>query len=178
MNILKNYYKATIRYDLLNKFFYSNLKDIPKLKKIILNFGCKNSDVKIIASAFLSLELISEQRGSLIRSKRSNMLLKIRKGSPVGCMVVLKKQRLYNFFLKLLVEIFPNLKDFKGVKCSKRLSPVSFSFTLKELISFQPLEKQFYLFNNLPPLNITIIANTRTKKELVHLLSSFKLPII
>jgi large subunit ribosomal protein L5 len=151
MNILENYYKKVIKYDLINKFLYTHSDEIPQLKKIILNFGCKNFEIKSIASALLSLELITTKRGSLIKSKRSNILLKIRKGYPVGCIVVLKKNKMYMFFLKLLSEVFPNLKE---------------------------LEKQFYLFTNLPPLNITLITNAKTKKELLYLLNSFKLPII
>jgi large subunit ribosomal protein L5 len=178
MNILENYYKKIIRYDLINKFLYTNLNEIPQLKKIILNFGCKNFEIKTVASALLSLELITTQSGSLIKSRRSNVLLKIRKGYPVGCIVVLKKSKMYDFFFKLLSEIFPNLKNFKGISISKKLGKTNFSFTLKDLINFRELDKQFYLFSNLPPLNITLVTNVRTKKELIYLLNSFKLPIV
>lgn len=177
MNILENYYKKVIRYDLINKFSYANLSDIPQLKKIVLNFGCKTVEIKSVASALLSLELITSKQGSLVRSKRSNILLKIRKGNPVGCIVVLKQNAMYRFLFKLISEVFPNLKDFKGLSVSKKLGTTSFSFTLQDLISFKELEKQFYLFINLPPLNITLITNTRTTHELVYLLHSFKLPI-
>lgn len=175
MNILENYYNKIIRRDLINKFSYTHLDEIPKLKKIILNFGCKNSDIKMIASAILSLELITGQSGSLVKSKRSNVLLKIRKGNPVGCVVILRKTKMYFLLFKLLSEVFPNLKSFTGINVSKKLKKTSFSFTLKDLINFKELEKQFYLFINLPPLNITLITNTKTKKELLYLLRSFKL---
>jgi|SRR5210317_103792 len=178
MNILENYYQKVIRYDLINKFNYANLKDLPKLKKIILNFGCKSFELKTIASALLSLELITTKRGSLTTAKRSNILLKIRKGHPVGCVVVLKKTQMYDFFLKLLVEVFPKLKVFNGINTKKKVEKTSFSFTLKDLISFKELEKQFYLFINLPPLNITFITNSQSKRELFYLLESFKLPIL
>ena len=178
MNILENYYKKVIRYDLINKFFYAQLNEVPRLKKIILNFGCKSFEVKSIASALLSLELITMKKASLARSRRSNILLKVRKGNPVGCVVVLKKDKMYNFLLKLLTEVFPNLKDFKGITISKKLSKTSFSFTLKDLINFKELEEQFYLFINLPALNVTLVTNTRSTKELLYLLHSFKLPLI
>jgi large subunit ribosomal protein L5 len=175
MNILENYYRKVVRRDLINKFSYTHLDEIPQLKKIILNFGCKNSDIRGIAAALLSLELITVRPGSLVKSKRSNVLLKIRKGNPVGCVVVLKKTKMYYFLFKLLSEVFPNLKSFTGVGVSKRLEKASFSFTLKDLINFKELEKQFYLFINLPPLNITLVTNTKTKEELVYLLRSLKL---
>lgn len=178
MNILESYYKRIIRHDLINKFIYTNLDEIPQLKKIVLNFGCKKFELKNIASALLSLELITARRGSLTKSKRANILLKVRKGYPVGCIVVLEKREMYNFLLKLLSEVFPNLKEFKTLNVSKKLGATSFSFTLLDLIGFKELEKQFYLFTNLPPLNITLITNSKTKEELIFLLKSFKLPII
>jgi large subunit ribosomal protein L5 len=176
MNLLENYYKQIIKYDLINKFFYNQLKDIPELKKIILNFGCKSFDIKNVAAALLSLELITTKQATVTKSKRANILLKIRKGYPVGCIVILTKGRMYQFFLKLLTEVFPNLKDFKGIKASKNLKNKSFSMTLLDLINFKELEKQFYLFTNLPPLNIILVTNTKSRKELIYLLNSFKIP--
>jgi large subunit ribosomal protein L5 len=178
MNPLENYYKKVIRYDLINKFFYSNLGDIPELKKIIINFGCKSFEIKSLASCLLALELITTKKGTITKAKKANILLKIRKGHPAGCIVVLKKVKMYHFFFKLLTEVFPNLKDFKGIKVSKKLKSTSFSLTLIDLINFKELEKQFYLFTNLPPLNIILVTNTKTPKELLYLLNSFKIPFL
>jgi len=178
MNLLENYYKQVIKYDLINKFFYSQVRDIPELKKIILNFGCKNFEIKSIAASLLSLELVTTKQGTITKSKRANILLKIRKGYPVGCIVVLTKGKMYHFFFKLLTEVFPNLKDFKEINASKNLKNKSFSLTLFDLINFKELEKQFYLFTNLPPLNIILVTNTKTRKELIYLLNSFKMPFV
>ena len=178
MTILENYYKKVIRYDLLNKFFYNRIEDIPQLKKIVLNFGCKSFELKNLAVSLLSLELIANQKGVLTKSKRANILLKIRKGNPVGCMVVLKKNKMYDFTFKLLINVFPSLRDFKGIYVAKKLNTTSLSFTLTDLISFKELEKQFYLFSKLPPLNITFVTDAKSKKELLYLLNSFKLPLI
>lgn len=178
MNILKNYYKRVIRYDLINKFSYSHLDEVPKLKKIALNFGCKNLELKNIASTLLSLELITQKRGLITKARLPNILLRVRKGTPTGCFIILKKNEIYLFLLKLLTDIFPNLKDFQGIKVSNKLGKANLSFTIRDLISFKELEKQFYLFSKLPPLNITLITNTKSKKELLYLLRSFKLPLI
>nr|YP_010145981.1 ribosomal protein L5 [Pseudo-nitzschia pungens]QQO80604.1 ribosomal protein L5 [Pseudo-nitzschia pungens] len=176
MNPLENYYKKVIRYDLINKFFYHNLSEIPELKKIVLNFGCKSFVIKNIAASLVALELITTQQGTVTKAKRPNILLKVRKGHPVGCIVVLTKTKMYDFFLKLLTQVFPNFKDFKGIKFSKKLKSKSFSLTLLDLISFEELGKQFYLFTNLPPLNIILVTSAKTKKELMYLLNSFKMP--
>ena len=178
MNILESYYKKIIRYDLINKFFYHNLNKIPELKKIILNFGCQNLTIKNIAASFLALELITGKQGIITKSKRVNILLKVKKGNPVGCIVILKKTSMYCFFFKLITQIFPNFdKDFKGINISKKFNHKSFSLTLTDLTNFKELEKQFYLFKDLPPLNIVFITNTNTRKELIFLLNSFKLSL-
>ena len=178
MNPLENYYNKVIKYDLINKFLYNHISDIPELKKIVLNFGCKNFELKNITAALFSLELITTKKGVVTKSKQANILLKIRKGYPVGCMVILTKTKMYKFLFKLLEEVFPNLKDFKGINISKKLGSKNFVFTLKDLINFKDLEKQFYLFTNLPPLNIILVANTKTRKELIYLLNSFKIPFV
>lgn len=84
MNVLGNYYRKIIKHDLINKFFYCNLKNIPELKKIILNFGCRSFVIKNIAASLLALKLITTKQGTIIKAKRANILLKVRKGNPVG----------------------------------------------------------------------------------------------
>ena len=176
MNTLEYYYKNVIKYDLINKFYYNNLKELPELKKIILSFGCRTSDIKLLAASIQALNLISQKYNSSIitNSKHTNIFLKIKKGQPIGCKVILKKKNMYNFFLKLLTEIFPSLKDFKGIYLNKNKNIKNLSFTIKELITIKELETHFYLFSNVPPLNITLVTNTKTKKELLFLLNSFK----
>ena len=179
MNILEYYYKKIIVYDLINKFSYKNLKKIPKLKKIVLNFGCKNSEIKNLAASLITLELITTNKNiTLTKSKKANIFIKIRSGHPIGCKIVLNGKKMYDFFFKLLTDIFPILKEFKGMTLNKKANIKSFSFTLKELILFKELETNFYLFNNLPPLNINIITNTKTKKELAFLINAFKIPLL
>jgi large subunit ribosomal protein L5 len=177
MKILEYYYKKIIRYDLVNKFFYHDLKELPKLQKIILNFGCKSVELKTLSTALLSLELITRKKGILTTSKRPNTLIKIRKGHPVGCKIILEKAVMYQFFFTLLAEVFPRLKDFKGIALTKKNNSNNYSCIIKEMITFKELSNHFYLFNNLPPLNITVVTNTKTQKELLFFLNSFKLPV-
>jgi large subunit ribosomal protein L5 len=169
--------KKNIQYDLLSQFTHKNFYYTPELKKIVLNFGCKSFEIKTIAASLSALELITTKQGTVTKAKRPNIMLKVRKGHPVGCVVVLTKTQMYDFFLKLLTQVFPNLKDFKGVKVSKKLKNKSFSLTLTDLINFEELEKQFYLFTNLPPLNIILVTNAKSRKELMYLLHSFKIPL-
>ena len=176
MYFLKNYYHNILQYDLINKFHYKTPKTLPKLKKIVLNFGYKKFNVKIIASSLLALELITTKRGIITKTSNSHVLLKIRKGNPVGCKVILKKTLMYNFFAKMLINIFPQIKEFKKFRFQQKQQN-TFSYKLKNTLVFLELEQNYNLFNSISNLNITIITNTKTQDELLFLLNSFKFPL-
>jgi len=176
MKVIKNYYNQVLKYDFLNKFNYKNINQIPRIEKIILNFNCKNFDIKKIATAILALELITTQKSVITKSKKVSINLKIRKGHPVGCKVILKKDKLESFLLKLLNKIFPELKNFKGLTFKSR-SKNSLTFALKDLINFNELNSNFYLFTSLPTLNIILVYNTKTIKESSFFLHSLKIPL-
>lgn len=176
MNNLKNYYKRVLKYDFLNKFFYKDINKIPSIKKVILNFNCKSSDLKKLSLALLTLELITKEKSKLTKLTNSSLNLKIKKGYPIGCKVILKNKIMETFISQLLNQIFPNLRNFKGL-VFKKLNKNSFSFTLKDLSNFNELNSNFYLFKNLPFLNITIVFETKDHKELIFFINALKLPI-
>jgi len=176
LNILNNYYNQVLKYDFLNKFNYKSINQIPKIEKIILNFNCKSFDLKKITTAILTLELISAKKSIFTKSKKISINLKLRKGHPVGCKVILEKEKLENFLLKLLNKILPELKNFKGLR-QKVYHKNSFSFSLKDLTNFDEINSNFYLFTNLPSLNITFVCSTNSVKELSFFLYSSKIPL-
>ena len=110
MQFLEHFNKKTFKYDLINKFLYKNTKKLPKIKKIILNFSCQSTKLKNLASSLLALELITTKKGLLTTSKKANILLKLRKGNPVGCKIVLTSKNYYNFLARFLNEILPKLE--------------------------------------------------------------------
>ena len=132
--------------------------------------------MKHLAASLLALELITNQKGTLTTAKRPNIRLKIRKGNPTGCKVSLRKNYLFNFFFKTLVEIFPRIKNFKGMTVSRKVNENTFSYEIHDTFSFTELEEHYYLFNNLPKLHITIITSCDNKKEFLFLLKSFQFP--
>lgn len=177
MSSLNNYYRKIIRHDLVNKFYYKDLKKVPELKQISLNFNCTGSDLAVIASACLALELVSKGSSKITKSKKAVLSLKLRKGQPVGCVTALRSKEMYSFLYKLLFEVFPFTKEFTRLDFSNQASITgNFSFTINNLIYFKELEKTFYLFNRLPPLNIVILTNIQTPVEFVYLFQAFKLP--
>jgi large subunit ribosomal protein L5 len=177
MHFLEHFYMKTLKYDLANKFLYKSTKKMPKLKKIILNFGCKTSDIKHLASSLLALELITNQKGTMTTTKHSNILLKIRKGNPTGCKITLRKNKMLDYFSKILIEIFPKLKNFEGFKFNRKIKKNYFSYELHDTFNFTELEEHYYLFNNLSKLDITLVTSTETKKELLFILKSLQFPL-
>jgi large subunit ribosomal protein L5 len=111
MIFYNTFFRKVVTYDLINAFFYQNVPQIPKLKKIVLNFGYSKSNLKYLMSGLLALEFISLKKGKLTKSRNLNLLLKIKKGNPVGCKVILKKNSMYFFYFKLLTSIFPKIKQ-------------------------------------------------------------------
>lgn len=177
MHFLEYYYKNIIKYDLTNKFFYKNINELPEIKKIILNFGSKNTKIKTFAATLLALELITTKKGIITKTKKPNLFLKIQKGKPAGCKIILKKKNMYNFLTKILVEITPNIKNFLILKTkNKNYNNFSFNLDNKRLV-FSELKEHYHLSKTLSYLNITIVTNSKTQKELFFLLRSFNLPL-
>lgn len=177
MHFFEKFYFKTIALDLVNKFFYKSTKKLPKLKKIILNFGSKTMDLKQIFSSLLALELIANQKGILTTTKKSNILLKIRKGNPVGCKLTLQKLNLFNFFGNNIIEIFPKLKNFNEFSFSRKIAKNAFSYELRDTFIFYQLESHYYSFNKLPKLSITVIISAKKKKEFLFVLKAFQFPL-
>jgi len=93
MELNKYIFDKTLKLDLINKFNFKKVESIPFIKKIILNFYCKNNSIKTVAQSLLAIEMISNQKGTIMKSKSTNLVLKIRKGNPIGCKVVLAKNK-------------------------------------------------------------------------------------
>lgn len=171
MRLFEKYYKNVIKYDLIQKFKYKSINDVPKIKSIIFNIGCKTSDFKKLTTSFLSLQLLTKKKGRILISKKPNILLKIRKGDPIGCEIVLRKTSMFKI-LSYTIHILLNFKHFffKKVKQTK-----SVTFCFENPLFFNILEQNFGFFNNLDKINITINTNSSNNKELLFLLNSLKI---
>jgi len=173
MHYIEQYYNNTIKYELLNRFHYPKTKKIPKLEKIILNFGAKTFELKKLSVSLLALQIITKKKGTLTTSKKPNIILKIRKGNPVGCKVVLTKLRMYNFFEKLFTEVLPKLKKQTFVKNYPNKNSLTYNF--ENTFIFKEVERNYLLFNTLKNLQICFLTGTETVEELFFLLNSLKI---
>ena len=176
MHSINYYYNNIVKYDLINKFYYKNIKQLPKIKKIILNFNFKRQNFKNLMSSLIALELISNQKPIFIKSKISNITLKIRKGQPVGCKIILRKQNSNIFIQKLINEYF--YSKFNIQESLKKIKPINssfMSFQIKNSLIFPELEANYQIFKQLTKLNITIVCTSKTFSELIFLLKSYKI---
>ena len=174
MHFLEYYYLNIIKYDLINRYKYKNIREIPKLKKIVLNFGCKTSELRKVSTSLLFLQLITTKKGTLTVSKHSNIVLKIRKGNPVGCKVFLVKTAMYKFLSKLLIDVLPRLKN--KIILKKGLYKNTLTYNFENIMIFQELEKNYLVFSLLKNLQVTFVTNAVSNEEFFFLLNSFKFP--
>lgn len=176
MHYLEFYYKTVIKHDLINKFNYKNIKELPKLKKIILDFKTKNFKTKTFASTLFALELITLQKCNFTTSKKPNILLKIQKGQPVGGKVILTKTIMYYFLSSLILEILPKAQNFIKFKPNNKKN---ISFQLKQdNLNFYNLKEHYNLSDLITSINITITTTSKTQTELLFLLRSFQFSIL
>ena len=177
MHFLNYFCTKTLKFDLINKFYYTNLKKLPNLKQIVLNFSCKTTELKTLATHLIALELITNQKGITTVSRRPNLLLKLRKGNPSGCKVTLRKTLMINFLSKSFNETFPKVKNFSGMMIHQKVEKNAFSFSVKDTLAFSELAEHYYLFNNLSNLSLSFLTQVNTREEMLFFLKSLQLPL-
>lgn len=180
MNILKKQYLNQSRIDLIDKIGYQNCMSVPKIEAISINTTLKQSiqDKKSLLPVFLALELITGQKASMIKAKKSVATFKLRKGMHIGAKVTLRGTNLEVFLHKLVNVVLPRIKDFKGIKQSSISSNGSLSLGINNILIFPEVEQNFEKFKNNLGLNITIQTNCKGKQDCLTLLSSLGFPFI
>lgn len=177
MHFFNYFCTKTLKFDLINKFYYTDLKKLPNLKQIVLNFSCKTTELKTLATHLIALELITNQKGITTVSRRPNLLLKLRKGNPSGCKVTLRKTLMINFLSKSFNETFPKVKNFSGMMIHQKVEKNAFSFSVKDTLAFSELAEHYYLFNNLSNLSLSFLTQVNTREEMLFFLKSLQLPL-
>jgi large subunit ribosomal protein L5 len=178
MNILRYHYNNVIKYDIITKLKNETTSKIPNLKKIVLNFGKKEINFKLLLSFIAALELISNQTALITKAGNSNISLKIRKGAPIGCKVTLRKDQLYSFLFNTVSQIFIHIKQFNGFIINYRIQKSKvFSFKINDVLNFTVIENQYELFKNMSKLDISVVTSCKNTDDLSVLLSSFRFPL-
>lgn len=178
MNYIQKHYNHNINYDLITKLNLNNIFKIPKINKIILNIGLKNSNMekKKMISIILLLRLIINQQVLNTKSKKNNIIFKIKKGDIIGCKITLRKNNMYYFLEKLIIFILPNIKNFKGISINKKNKNI-LNFKILNILNFFELEKEFLKFQNLPSIDINLHTNSFSYDYLLILLNQLNISI-
>lgn len=175
MNLKEKYNKEVIN-ELKTKNSYKNLYQIPKLDKIVINMGMGEamSDSKFLDAGLNELKLVTGQKPVITRAKKSIATYKIRKDGPVGAMVTLRGQRMYDFFSKLVNFILPRLRDFRGVSNKSFDGRGNYNLGLKEINVFPEIISD--KVTDARGMDIAIVTTANTDAEAKDLLAALGMP--
>ena len=173
---LWEHYQTTVRPALQSEFGYANPMQIPRMSKIVLNMGVGEGaqDRKKIDGAVADMALIAGQKPVITRAKKSVAQFKIREGMPIGCMVTLRRARMYEFFDRLVNVALPRLRDFRGVSRKSFDGRGNFAMGLKEQITFAEID--YDKVDQIRGLDIVVCTTAPTDAEAMALLKAFDLP--
>lgn len=176
MSRLKDIYKSEIIPKLRSDFSYKNVMEVPKIEKIVLNMGLGEAiqNVKILDSATLELNAISGQKSVITKAKKSIATFKLRQGMPIGCMVTLRRDKMYEFLDRLMNVSLARVRDFKGVSGKAFDGKGNYTLGIKEQLIFP--EINYDSVDKIKGLNITIVTSAKTDEEGKALLKYLGMP--
>lgn len=176
MSQLKEQYYSEVVPKLTETFKYENRMEIPKMEKIVLNMGLGDAihNIKIIDAAVEEMKSISGQKPVVTRSKKSIAAFKLREGMPIGCMVTLRHDRMYDFFYKLVNVALPRVRDFKGISGKAFDGMGNYTLGIKENTIFPELN--YDTIDVIKGLNVTVVTTAKTDKEGKELLKLLGMP--
>lgn len=173
---LHQHYREAVVPELVKQFGYKSVMEVPRIQKIVLNMGVGEAvnDKKILENAVGDMTKIGGQKPVVTKAKKSIAGFKIRKDYPIGCMVTLRRGRMYEFLDRLVTVAIPRIRDFRGISARSFDGRGNFNLGVKEQIIFPEIE--YDKIDALRGLNITITTTAKTDEEARALLSGFKFP--
>ncbi len=173
---LRELYVKEVAPQLAEKFRYKSPMQIPKLEKIVLNMGLGEAiqNVKILETASEELAQLSGQKPVITRARQSIAAFKLRKGMPIGCMVTLRGDRMYEFYDKLVNIALPRVRDFRGVSPKSFDGRGNYTLGVREHIIFPEID--YDKIDKIKGLNITIVTTAQTDDEARELLALLGMP--
>jgi large subunit ribosomal protein L5 len=177
MSRLKHFYKETVAPELMKKFEYKSVMQVPKITKITINMGVGEavSDKKVMNFAVEDMVRISGQKPIITLAKKSIAGFKIRDGWPIGCKVTLRSEKMYEFLDRLVSITLPRVRDFRGLNPRSFDGRGNYSFGLQEQIVFSEID--FDKIDTIRGLDICITTTAKTNEEGRALLEAFKFPL-
>ncbi|MDN5836112.1 MAG: 50S ribosomal protein L5 [Nitrosospira sp.] len=160
----------------MQQFGYKSVMEVPRIRKITLNMGVGEAvaDKKIMDNAVGDMQKIAGQKPVVTKAKKSIATFKVRDGYPVGCMVTLRRVRMYEFLDRLVSVAIPRIRDFRGISGKAFDGRGNYNMGIKEQIIFPEIE--YDKIDALRGMNITITTTAKTDAEARALLAGFKFP--
>lgn len=176
MNRLYEQYKTEAVPALREKFGYKNVMEIPKLDKVVVSMGVGEAkdNAKAIDAAVADLSIITGQKPLVTRAKKSIANFHLRAGSPIGCKVTLRGERMYEFIDKLFNAALPRVRDFRGVPGNAFDGRGNYSLGLKEQLVFPEIE--YDKVDKVRGMNIAFVTTAKTDEEAKALLTLLGMP--
>ena len=176
MSQLKSYYEKEVVPKLVEAFKYGNMMQVPKLEKVVLNMGMGEAihNIKLLDAAVDELTTISGQKPIITRAKKSIAAFKLRAGMPIGCMVTLRKNRMYDFVNKLVNVALPRVRDFRGISGTALDGNGNYTLGIKEHIIFPEID--YDKIDRIKGMNITIVTTANNDEEGKELLKLLGMP--
>jgi len=176
MTRMKEIYLKNVLPQLIQAFGYKNVMEVPRLEKIALNMGMGEAvqNIKILDSAVEELSLIAGQKAVITKAKRSIAVYKLREGMPIGVMVTLRRDRMLEFFDRLVNIALPRVRDFRGVSGKAFDGRGNYSLGIREQIIFP--EINFDKIDKVKGLNVSIVTTAKTDEEGKELLRLLGMP--
>jgi large subunit ribosomal protein L5 len=178
MTRLRDQYKKEIMPALARQFKYRSTMGIPKVEKIVLNMGMGEAiqNPKLLDSAVAEMGAISGQKAVVTKAKKAIAAFKLRQGMPIGCMVTLRGERMYEFLDRLINIALPRVRDFRGVSTRSFDGRGNYTLGLKDQLIFPEIDISHS--EKVRGLNITIVTTARTDEEGRELLAQFGMPFV
>jgi large subunit ribosomal protein L5 len=176
MTRLEDQYRDSVVKGLMQQFGYKSVMEVPRIQKITLNMGVGEAvaDKKVMDNAVADLTKIAGQKPVVTKSRKSIAQFKIRAGYPVGCMVTLRGQRMYEFLDRLVSIAIPRIRDFRGISARSFDGRGNFNMGVREQIIFPEIE--YDKIDAIRGLNITITTTAKSDDEARALLAAFRFP--
>jgi large subunit ribosomal protein L5 len=176
MSQLKEFYEKEAVPKLIKAFNYKNVMEVPRLEKVVLNMGLGEAiqNIKLLDAAAEELKTIAGQKPVITRAKKSIAAFKLREGMPIGCMVTLRRERMFNFFYKLVNIALPRVRDFRGISGKAFDGRGNYSLGVKEHIIFPEID--YDKIERIKGLNISVVTSAKTDEEGKELLRILGMP--
>jgi large subunit ribosomal protein L5 len=173
---MKTHYEKVVRDEMAKQFGYENAMQIPRIEKVVLNMGVGEAvgDKKLLENAVGDMTKISGQKPVVTKARKAIAAFKIREGYPIGCMVTLRENRMYEFLDRLISVALPRVRDFRGVSGRSFDGRGNFNMGVKEQIIFPEIE--YDKIDTMRGMNITITTTAKTDAEAKALLAAFHFP--